>query len=199
MLIIRRVKSQTPASLLTWPVTADLMSPPRVWVFGTTGAHDTSTCPVELPDRAPSPPSVGPMGRRLASLTLPEPELLRHDAALTILPCQLLWPAVSYLPFGASPLFAWLPAPHEPGEPIRGQTLFNSSASPRKPSPHSSNIWRTARTFLTPCTSENVNDSVKWELKGEKKTENTVCWKYGLPLQAGNWEKQETICRLHLQ
>lgn len=117
MLIIRRVKSQTPASLLTWPVTADLMSPPRVWVFGTTGAHDTSTCPVELPDRAPSPPSVGPMGRRLASLTLPEPELLRHDAALTILPCQLLWPAVSYLPFGASPLFAWLPACLRPTSP----------------------------------------------------------------------------------
>lgn len=117
MLIIRKVKSQTPASLLTWPVTADLMSPPRVWVFGTTGAHDTSTCPVELPDRAPSPPSVGPMGRRLASLTLPEPELLRHDAALTILPCQLLWPAVSYLPFGASPLFAWLPARLRPSSP----------------------------------------------------------------------------------
>ena len=111
---------------------------------------------------------MAPSGRRLASLTLPQPELLRHDPPVMILPL----PAQSGSPLphlsppsGALPLSSCLPASRIPSH---GQTRVNAVASPHEPGSSSANIWRTTRTDLTLCTSEHVNDSVKWEVKGIK-------------------------------
>ena len=71
----------------------------------------------------------------------------------------------SLSPSGALPLSSCLPASRIPSH---GQTRVNAVASPHEPGSSSANIWRTTRTDLTLCTSEHVNDSVKWEVKGIK-------------------------------
>lgn len=117
-------------------------------------------------------PSVCPVSQLLASLTLLQPKLLKHDA-----PSHKPSPASS--PRRPSPsltsellllcLFAWLPACQyrEPRNPSMDRHQFITN--PHGPSPYSGNIWKTTRICLTVCTREHVNDSVKWETKNKKK------------------------------
>lgn len=100
------------------------------------------------------------MGQLLASLTLLQPKLLRHEALVIILPLTALpssRPPLSLLSccFSRSPpgrLRAC--ADPRPGDSSRRRTSVKSASSPRKPGPCGASVGRTARTCVTPGTSE---------------------------------------------
>lgn len=92
-----------------------------LWVYGVLRACESSTSSnynawPGFSTPHPKAPSVGPTGQLLASLTLLQPKLLRHEALVIILPLtvqpggHLLLSLLSFYPFASLPdcLHAWI-------------------------------------------------------------------------------------------